>query len=475
MKKTILSVLIACLLLTGCSPTEFIVFNDDFALTTPVPEQIDPVEAERIDSYTEKAQLFLPSVSGQAFIPFDVKIEVTADVIYEQALAEALIAFEVPDNGMQLFPEGTKLLSCVKSGDTVIINLSKEVLEASAQQLFMIRSAFAKTLCGCDVDFVDVLAENRALPLTDLPTGAMTLPESSPSAGWAHLSAEELIHSPTRIVTLYRIARDSGLLIPQTKEITFEDDLVTPVLEALMREESTYTAFLAGIALKLTGYELSEDGSSLRLNFDGNFSSVLERSGISMSGLCAALTCTLCGFMPKLEGIKLYIGDGQVAHIEDLAPEDGIFTPAMFTDDIGTFVNIYMTAPDGKLARLYRALPAAQTASVRSTLKLLFDEPKEYETGVVRLIPEELTESDLLGIRISKGEAVVDLSEAFYAGCQRLTETQERNLVYAFVNMLTDRPDVTCVRFLINGEHADRLAAGISIASPLMRNPGLIE
>ena len=223
------------------------------------------------------------------------------------------------------------------------------------------------------------------------------------------------------------------------------------------------------------GYELSEDGSSLRLNFDGNFSSVLERSGISMSGLCAALTCTLCGFMPKLEGIKLYIGDGQVAHIEDLAPEDGIFTPAMFTDDIGTFVNIYMTAPDGKLARLYRALPAAQTASVRSTLKLLFDEPKEYETGVVRLIPEELTESDLLGIRISKGEAVVDLSEAFYAGCQRLTETQERNLVYAFVNMLTDRPDVTCVRFLINGEHADRLAAGISIASPLMRNPGLIE
>ena len=109
------------------------------------------------------------------------------------------------------------------------------------------------------------------------------------------------------------------------------------------------------------------------------------------------------------------------------------------------------------------------------TIAELFGEPRAWETGALRVVPDGLSIDDLLGVRIENGEAVLNFSARFYAGCQRLSEQQERNLVYALVNTLTERPDVNAVRFQFEGQAADRLVSSISLISPLMRNPGLIE
>ena len=108
-------------------------------------------------------------------------------------------------------------------------------------------------------------------------------------------------------------------------------------------------------------------------------------------------------------------------------------------------------------------------------LAFLFDEPRLWETDVSRAVPDGLSVDDLLGIRVEDGEATLNLSAAFYAGCQRLNSQQERNLVFALVNTLTEHADVGAVRFQIEGERVDILVHDISLLAPLVRNPGIIS
>ena len=150
-------------------------------------------------------------------------------------------------------------------------------------------------------------------------------------------------------------------------------------------------------------------------------------------------------------------------------------TRALFERVIGTLATVYMTAPDGSLRALGRAMSPEDALSPRMLIAPLFGEPMAWEESVVRVIPDGLSADDLIGVRIEDGEAVLNFSAAFYAGCQRLTPQQERNLIYALVNTLTERDDVKAVRFQIEGETVPSLAHDINLLGPLLRNPGLIR
>ncbi|MBO4298397.1 MAG: GerMN domain-containing protein, partial [Clostridia bacterium] len=159
----------------------------------------------------------------------------------------------------------------------------------------------------------------------------------------------------------------------------------------------------------------------------------------------------------------------------EVAVEGGVLTRDLFERTMGQLATIYMTSSDGSLRRLGRAMAAEDAVSPRMVLEKLFADPAAWDEGVVRVIPDGLSVDDLLGVRVADGLATLNFSAAFYAGCQRLTAQQERNLVYALVNTLTERGDVTAVRFQFEGETVPVLVHSISLYGPLVRNPGLIQ
>ena len=72
------------------------------------------------------------------------------------------------------------------------------------------------------------------------------------------------------------------------------------------------------------------------------------------------------------------------------------------------------------------------------------------------------------------GTALVDLSETFRAACQGMGQAEERNMVYAMVNTLTEMDGVTRVRFYVNGEPSP-LAGWLFMEGEFLRHPGLIR
>ncbi|MBQ8952537.1 MAG: GerMN domain-containing protein, partial [Clostridia bacterium] len=385
-------------------------------------------------------------------------------------------------------------LSARRSGGTVVVNLSREARGTDTlRELFIMRQAIISTLCGLDgINYVDVLIAGRAEPAFSLPSGAgwedgMTIP-----ARWSQgLSEDEMARdsasSIARLAVIYHPARGSRYVIPEARVVAIEGgDALSALLAALNGESGLDPALKPVLpdsdGAIITGAEivtLADGRRVARLTFDGNLSAILERGRLNAWQMYAALTCTFTGFLPELDGIQVYVGSGQLARVEspdgEITLENGVMPRALFERTIGCLETIYMTASDGSLRPLGRAMSQEDALSPRMLLAPLFGEPQGWEEGVSRVVPDGLTIGDLLGILIENGEVTLNVSASFYAGCQRLNSQQERNLVFALVNTLTEQSGVRSVRFQVEGERVDVLVHDISLLSPLMRNPGLIS
>ena len=81
-------------------------------------------------------------------------------------------------------------------------------------------------------------------------------------------------------------------------------------------------------------------------------------------------------------------------------------------------------------------------------------------------IPCLLYTSDLIAL---------NFSDDFYTACQDLTEKEERQLVYAIVNAVTQRADIKQVLFLNEGKNVDSISGHIILRKALLANPGLVQ
>jgi spore germination protein GerM len=177
----------------------------------------------------------------------------------------------------------------------------------------------------------------------------------------------------------------------------------------------------------------------------------------------------------------VYLGDEMVANIKDEMGEnlfpDGIMRPDDFEGFTGSAATVYFTsAADGMLEPVECILPAAQAKSPRALLELLISGPPERASGRLDAVfPEGVGADDILGIRMRDDQVSVHFSKNLFDRCQALSENEERNLVYAIVNTLTDISGVNQVCFYIDGGQADTLAGSIRIHSPLLRNPFIIS
>ena len=98
-----------------------------------------------------------------------------------------------------------------------------------------------------------------------------------------------------------------------------------------------------------------------------------------------------------------------------------------------------------------------------------------YLPGLQSVFPDGLAQEDILGVIIENRTATVNLSGNFYARCQGLSPQQERLLVYAMVNTLSELDHIGAVSFLVEGEQVDSLAQNIYLKTALMPDPGLVQ
>lgn len=496
MKRTAALSLIICLLLTGCVPlySELRPVDSQYEMPTPQEEPAAPAIGDEIAPRNVSAMLYYPSADGQELYPEATLLTVEPGKSLPLCLVERLLNNYPATDAQRVAPEGTSVLSVRQSGDTVVVDLSLEARAIdSPRQMFLMRAAIVNTLCGMDgVSNVDVLISGRALPIMALPCGAGQASTASISVQWSQaLSESELASEGAayigRVAVLYHPVRGSRLIVPEARQIIVEEgDVLSALLDAMAYDDDLDPALRPILpdsdATLINAAELVTlpDGRRVaRLAFDGNLSAILDRARMNAWQMYASLTCTLTSFLPDLDGMQVYVGDGQLTRVDspegEITLDNGVMHRAMFERTIGRLETIYMTASDGSLKPLGRAMRPEDAQSPRMLLALLFEEPHPWEEDTSRVVPDGLSIDDLLGVRVENDVATLNFSASFYAGCQRLNIQQERNLVYALVNTLTEHPAVRAVRIQIEGEALEKLVHEISLLAPLLRNPGIIS
>lgn len=499
MKKTIILawMLICMLALSGCVPLSVDLQQADQPVSLPLPaeEKIEPAVGDSQPSVSYYVPLYFLSENRQ-LISFKRAITVEpGQSLAEQALL-ALLRADSTAGAASPFPEGTKLLNIERSGGAAVVDLSIEARNAeNDRQLMHLREVIAATLLGLEgIESVNILIAGREEGLLSLPAGAISAVHDDLSAEWTKLSTEAELLSRAddekafieRIVILYYPTQDGLSVAPAAGTVRITgDDAVTPVIQALTSAPSAdcLRSPLPSGADALAGepeiVETPDGRRMVRLCFDSSLIAMLERENLSEWQLYASLTYTLTGFIPGVDGLIVMLGDGQLTRVDrngtTLSFTGGEMTRSDYPDALCRMASVYMGAQDGRLMQVSRPMAPLSATSPRALLHELFKGPAACETGAVRIMPDGVSIDDVLGIRISGGEAVVNLSSNFYRCCQSLTPSGEQNLIYAMVNTLTGLDSVSSVRFQIEGETVDHLVSSMYLRGPLLRNPGIIR
>ena len=104
-----------------------------------------------------------------------------------------------------------------------------------------------------------------------------------------------------------------------------------------------------------------------------------------------------------------------------------------------------------------------------AAVEILLDEP--YEENLTKIFPKN---ASIRSVTVSDGLAVVDLDGSILKNMVG-GSTGEEFLVGSVVDTLTNFPEVTQVKFLVDGHEIETLSGHMDLSLPLERMTGLLE
>lgn len=487
--------LTACLLiaacLCGCSSLSFVPERANESATLP-PAQSDGLTAPVGDSaaeYTGRFTLNYIASDQQALVAVSRTMRLTGEDLPAEKVAGRLL--DPPDalpGVLPIAPDGTRLLWAEQSEGVVTINLSVDALSLTEQELTWMRAAIANTLVGNDgIEYANVLIGGKEESALGLPSGALVGTDGNLTALWAQQQAdqERFLQAGghlARNVTLYFASADGKFLLPEVRAVKFTDENYARELVGQLASGGAHGAVLPDVQV-LAGeptIDTLEDGRRVvTLSLSGEFEALLKEKGIAPAAAYGSLTLTLCRFVPEIDGLRILIGGAPLRSVDlaerQILTEGGVVSPDDFDGQIGAVAQIYLTDhTTGKLRAVERAMERDAVLSPRILIEQVLNGPSAYDSGALAVAPEGVGKADIEGVRIQDGIALVNLSGNFYRCCQRLSEFEERNLVYAIVNTLCALTRVDKVRFFVEGASIDTLGTSICLRSALMPNPGIV-
>ena len=222
----------------------------------------------------------------------------------------------------------------------------------------------------------------------------------------------------------------------------------------------------------------TEDGAAraIEIQFNASLDEALEEAGLTRAVYLAALTDTLMGFVPGVDGLRVLIGGDVLEALEQtpwgeaVVSEYAVFARDDFAGAVGAPVVIYVPAQqEGKLQKSACVLAQDCRTSLRDRLTALMRTPA---------LPSGLSDADILAVSTQEDRILVNLSAAFAEALSQLDAGQERVAIYAMVNTLTEPRGAVWeperVAFFFEGEQVAQLAGGLELRGDLTRNPGMV-
>jgi len=446
------------------------------------------------------ATLYFLGGDGTTLVPVSRRITARGGESRVQAALSALLAGPAEGETGVFWPEMGAARSArqleVSSG-VATVDLPADAQMLAQEVLYAVRLAIANTLTEfAEVSYVNVLIggseEGFDLGGT-VPVGTMMRTEDMDTGTRYHRMDDQRIagEGMTLMTTLYFPAADGGFVLPEVRNVRYQQMAPIEYLYTLLEELGKGTnnplasrdvpAPLDYIR-EMPEIVRTEDGAyrAIEIRFTEDLNDALAWAGLARGVYMAMLTDTLMGFVPGVEGLKVSIGEEEITGLDASHAPDG--QAAEFSRTLATRGDFggYIGAP----AALYaREENGDGLTRVSCTLRqALANDPRERLAGLMRLgeadsayaLPSGLDESDILAVHVGEEVIAVNLSAEFRRQLAMLEPKAERAAVYAMVNTLTEGMGGRRVAFFFEGEQAETLAGALEMRGTFMRNPGMV-
>ena len=497
MKRRLLSLQLACLLLTGCAAPP----APSAAPASPLPTDNGAFVAPIGDaglSYQATAPLYLPTADGLHLLAVYEELTFTYSLHPAETILRALLSHPgnsrvTPACSAEVVPAGSDPVEV--AGGVATVNLSVAAQELPRQELHTLCRAITATLCELpDVDYVSILVGGIPVAMDDggwLPLGALAAqPGQELPVLWEQLLARRVPADtlPTAVpltatATLYFPLADGSGVSAEPRRITFDgqhpQQLVLGLLEALATgpDVTPVAAQLPDLSHLMTSapeiMTLPDGTLRATLRFTGDLRSWLTSTGADPSCAFAGVVLTLTSFVPSLSEVCILTGDRAVTSVVCPAQGSrlfpgGVHTRAAYSGYLLAQCTVYAAA-EHLLTTHTLSLPYR---SVRSPRALLLSLPADPSPGAV--LPVAITDADVLGLAVSGDTLLINLS-ARYTDALRAAPERQRQAVYAIVNTVCSGLDVRRVRFFFDSAVVDDLGSDILWSGEFFPAPGLIR
>lgn len=473
----------------------------------PIIVNYEAPEADINEPRTISAVLYFLSYDGTQLLSEVRDVTVSADVRLEEAVLRAL--FEGPTNsGYQPIAPSIALSQNMTpveiSGNVATVNLAAQARLLSPAELFAVRAAIAGTLIELPgIDYVNVLVEGReeGHDLAALmPMGALSrLNTADLSAQWAQMEAQRASEGDqdiNRLATFYYPVRSGSFVSSEARMITLRSanlqDYVLALLEELGRgamvlsdarevpAPNEYLSSLPEIVLM--------DGTAekvVNLSFTLALTQAMAEAGLPSSLYWAMIVNTITTFVPGIDGVVIRVGDMLIESISAqetitgrvMAFQRGVMRRTDFAQYIASHCELYFPTFDAqRLIHVSRPVKQGSNMQPRMIIRELLKGPDEDESQrMEQVFPEAITEEDFIGFHVMGENLLINVTEHFRRACMQQERVQERAMIYAIVNAMTDVSPVTRVYFFVEGEQISAFTGELEMRGAFLRNPGMIE
>ncbi|MDL2236663.1 GerMN domain-containing protein [Christensenellaceae bacterium OttesenSCG-928-K19] len=472
MKKLICLLLPVLMLLTACSTWQ---------RSTPTTEYEQGLLMQEVDlepSITVNPVLYFLNEAGTKLEAETREINVPQNEMREKYVVQALI--DGPQTA-SLTPvaEGYQLNRIELLSDVVNVYLDKEGTRRESD-VINLKFALSATLSDyTGKTYVNIFINGTQFGYQNMPTGAFQKSNEDLAEQLNLLQQKTQAKNPTMQAVLYFLDASETFLLPEARRLAFSgnEDYITVLVEELIKGpvDAYNHQPVVESTLKLLGYEIEEttNGNDIvKLNFNMEPFLGSQKFIDSNKLAVAALTYTICSFMPNTTGIEILV-NGR-------AGGDVIHSMSDYEELLGSNILLYLqssTTPS-ILMGVDRIIEQDKAYVPRVVLGELMRGPSGADTDsrVESTIPMGISLENVKEVYIANDTVVVDFDKTVDEVMQSVSEDMEFIMLFSIVNTLTSIEGIRRVQFLVEGERVEYLGDGkISIIDPVIKNPGIIR
>ncbi len=496
--------------LSGCSGP--VPMRDELSATLPpVDYRFEVPQADSPQEYAETVLLYLPGAAGNQLISMPERILIPSDRHPAEAAVSRLLSFSGNEIARPLFPEAMLRLqegrqSVEISGDVATVNLSHNASILSKQDLFTLRRSITNTLVQWrDIRYVNLLVSGME-PGVDqaslTPAGSMqvTRNEDAPAL-WDSLSSRSSLEGAevqrfSSVCTLYFPAGYGTGVLSEARTVSFPGQsyrqIASGLLEALsagpqVLHLNPVMPDLNALLSQPPSVEEKDDGHYIiSLQFADIANEVFVNAGVPRSVMLAAITYTLTTFIPRLEGVRISIGNEQIEGIvpggiyegagEQILFSDGLLRRSDFSSFLLTDCTLYFSDGD-YLIPVRRPVPYASAFDRKYLIEQLILGPQAFDSipETEAVFPAGVTRDALIAVAKEGNTALINFSRNILQHVASLSPQKERLLVYSLINTLCDTRTISRVRLYVDGSQPASLAGAVWLPGEFMKNPEIVK